>query len=410
MGYAIKILNCNQGCTSCYVSKLQDKFKDYDIKAIHKTLLKCLDENPSWNPPNIHGGEPLLIKIKDLELLFSTVFSHIRNDKPIERTSIQTNLLNLKPRHIELFKKYNTNVGISLDADSAGRGYNPEPVLKNMDKLKIAEIEMSIISLIRKSCCDPDFTWEFIKRMNEKYGIIHFKTNTIIDFFGNDQEPDIIDLSNFYIKMVDYVLGQKEVIVHPFNSTVDLLLGGDGQCGSTHCDPLHTIAEVPIFNDGSLGNCLKNYGTQGHLITRANKHYPVREILFKIPQWSGGCLDCIYWHICRGGCPGASIDNDWRNKTRFCEALKVLFKTIYDKIKGMIPNAVMVPDIYPGRLKVKNSLQYIKGSTYSRNSKINLKELEADNSVNDSGNHGDSYTDQHGDAPHGDHTDHAGKK
>ena len=113
MAYAIKLLNCNAGCKSCYETKLRKTFKEkYNIKAMVESLKIGMESNKDWNTPNIHGGEPLLIKLGDFELLLKTVY------EKYSRTGIQTNLLKLKRGHIKLFKKYKTHVGISMDGDT----------------------------------------------------------------------------------------------------------------------------------------------------------------------------------------------------------------------------------------------------------------------------------------------------
>jgi hypothetical protein len=49
------------------------------------------------------------------------------------------------------------------------------------------------------------------------------------------------------------------------------------------------------------------------------------EALAQVKQSAGGCKGCFWWSYCKGGCPGAGLDGDWRNRTRFCEAIKETF-------------------------------------------------------------------------------------
>jgi len=128
-------------------------------------------------------------------------------------------------------------------------------------------------------------------------------------------------------------------------------------------------------------------------------------MLQQIPQDLGGCKDCRYWHICYGACPGTGIDNDWRNRGRFCEAWKDFFAHIENRLKAMMPNLLLSPEFYPHRTLaelVQKSLRTQNGSSYKQQARFNIESLKEEvvkrQAVpRQSGGHGDK--------PHGDSDD-----
>jgi len=104
MSIDIKTLNCNLSCQSCYENRIrqaQGRKQKYDMKAILKTIDKEVAKIPKDQRKNcitIHGGEPLAFKTKDLEALLKKIHGHYKY------TSVQSNLILLKKRHIALSK------------------------------------------------------------------------------------------------------------------------------------------------------------------------------------------------------------------------------------------------------------------------------------------------------------------
>ncbi|MCK4496580.1 MAG: radical SAM protein, partial [Candidatus Aenigmarchaeota archaeon] len=122
MSLTIKTLGCNGLCRSCYENRIRSVSLDtsYDIEAILKTVER---ETPKTSKGRgggtvcLHGGEPLLMKFEDIERLLAKVC------ELYGYTGIQTNGILISDRIIELFKKYKTSVGVSIDGDTAELNY-----------------------------------------------------------------------------------------------------------------------------------------------------------------------------------------------------------------------------------------------------------------------------------------------
>lgn len=388
MGLSIKFMQCNSHCVNCYENKIREQISPhYDINRVVENLQR---EIGNHDAVTIHGGEPLLINVNHLERLLDIIY------RAKGQTGIQTNLLALNEYHIELFKKYRTHVGISLDGIDAesnvSRGYNPEPVFVNIDRLHEQHIQMStIIVLWRTNARDiPDLVETLID-----YGISDFRVNPGIPFCDPEMEIDNADLFGVWKLLFDRYL---RVTINPVRDIIDLLMGHkNGTCNFSGCDPYRTTAEVTLYEDGTFGNCLKSGSAlDGFRSCRADERSQSRqEMLHQISIEHGGCGGCRFWPICQGGCPGEAEEFDWRNKTRFCKAWRDIFSYIESKIKALFPNAALTSDA--GGLSSADILSSLKSSTWQQQFRINPLNIKPAPQQG----HGDC---PHGDS-HGDHTD-----
>jgi uncharacterized protein len=103
--------------------------------------------------------------------------------------------------------------------------------------------------------------------------------------------------------------------------------------------------------------------------------------------------------MCKGECPGTSIDGDWRNRTQDCEVWKSLFRHLEEEtiLQGSIPISIRSD---------RKQLEKIFLDTWAKGQNINigfalqrLSQCQSNSAPNSS--HGDI---PHGDS-HGDHTD-----
>jgi len=345
---SIKPIECNGYCASCYEAKIRETgfYPRFDFCALKEALKKLIEQlKPDSEVPCLHGGEPLLIPKNQLEELLRIVYQRFG------RTSIQTNGLLIDDDHIELFKKYKTAVGISLDGDTPELNYgrlnalnlSPEKrieltlrVIKNIAKLRDANVNISIICLLRRYNALPDKIPEllrFLFRLRDEFGIFSVRLNEAIVYdekLRPQEELTGKELGQAWIVIYEAMKTDCRFDWRPPLDFVNKLLGKPAVCVLNQCDVWSTAAEVCIIGDGSLGCCLHGGAAiDGIQALRAEKSGVERyEILPQIPQDEGGCQGCHFWLYCYGGCPGAGIDNDWRNKTRFCEGYKMLYEHI----------------------------------------------------------------------------------
>ena len=433
MPISIKTIGCNGLCRRCYENRIRSVHSDtsYDIDAI----LKTLEEETSKTPKNLryshaclHGGEPLMMKFEDVEKLVIKIHGLYGSG------NIQTNGTLITPQLIELFKEYRFSVGVSIDGDTwelnYGRwnaAYLPEgdiqketdKVLDNMRLCRDAGLDLSVITLLSKYNASKERLPAFIKfllRLRDEFGVCWVRINEAL--ISEEENRDEEELTNeemgyAYCQLADVCFSDPVLAWLPFREVVDLMLGytRNATCIFTQCDVWATNSERTIMGDGSIGGCLKGGAAiDGIQALAAEGLGDARyRMLFQTPQEQKGCKDCRYWSICNGGCPGAGIDNDWRNRTRKCEAWKQLFSHVEEKIKGLMPNVHPLPTFYPcfpSSSLVQASLGE-DGSSWAQNKRKNLEELKQqclESPTRDACGYGDRpHGDKlHGDKPYGD--------
>ena len=119
MGLTLKaVVQCNERCPACYEKAIPALWGDgpvsYEMAKIRAGITEwATDYKKRWpaEKPEItfHGGEPLLMKVGDMEDLFQ-----LCKDLGVS-ISIQTNATMVTDRHILAFKTWDVGVGISLD-------------------------------------------------------------------------------------------------------------------------------------------------------------------------------------------------------------------------------------------------------------------------------------------------------
>ena len=315
-------LGCNLKCKYCYE---EDYRHSHDIKQDYNIdkMFESVDLIKRKRSIILHGGEPLCLPIEDVEKILSEIFNRIG------RSSIQTNATLITDKHIELFKKYKTSVGISIDGDSGLSSFRfgldtEKKVLNTMDILRANGISTSFITVVSESNASTD---EQLLQLETWLYDIYKKgiTGRVNPCVGLGQLP-IKRMVEVYTRLTKFYL-LNGFAVSPVNDLASKINGGTGVCMFSGCDIYSTQAATVILGDGTITNCMKTNHEDVYIRdTRSNK---IRDkILKQTPQENGGCSGCEYWDYCNGGCPSTGIDGDWRNRTEICEVWKAIIKVL----------------------------------------------------------------------------------
>lgn len=228
--------NCNYNCDFCfYAKKHYDWKKTMTIDMCKVIIRKTSDYNYAngVKKSNIifHGGEPLIRGIDffqemmDFEQKIMTEYP----DRTFDNT-IQTNASLVDSNWIAFFKKYNFNVGISLDGDGELNYHyatendekNIEHIISVYHSMDDAGINVGILSVItEKHSKDTKKFYDFIVNNGIKKIAILPCINDISNYTIKVQA-----LSNFMTELFDlYFYGTYRVTIREFTNVIERALG-----------------------------------------------------------------------------------------------------------------------------------------------------------------------------------------
>jgi len=271
----------------------------------------------------LHGGEPLTLGKENVDAILKTVF---------EKTgcsSIQTNGVLIDDEYVQMFEKYKTSVGVSLDGTGDLNRYRcgesmTAKIYSDIVRMKDRGLNVSVIAVLSKANAGSDSELElfenYLKNLSEK------KISGRVNPCTGDPNCSLNDerLSIVYSRLAWYCYSNG-LQWSPFTDIWNVMRG-DGRvvCTFRECDIFHTRSAEVILGDALHTNCMRV--SVKDLYMRHPSEYKTRsEILSQVPQEFGGCQDCEYWEYCKGGCPSQAIDGDWRNRTESCKMYKAVF-------------------------------------------------------------------------------------
>lgn len=407
-------VGCNIRCKYCFSRNLThqpQKIPNIKLYRIEKTLRELLKSRKGADVV-VHGGEPLALPKYLLEALFKIAYD------ANGRTSIQTNLYALDEDHIEMFKKYNVSVGVSIDGPpelNILRGFPDDPklqkvyikkVYENLDKLVAEKISTSVIAVLHKVNAGTAEAREKMKKwfieLADK-GITQGRTNPLFDPF---ESPNVVkyrltpeELAVAWEDFFRFFMEHPGMYWSPYKDVIDVMLGQSvSVCVFGRCDVFASEAAIAIYPDGTLGTCDRYYGFG--LIRRQDPPLRLRDYILQRTE----CRGCKYWKLCRGGCPMEAPEGDWRRKTYFCKAYYRLFEVAEKYLKSLMPNIVLAHEVdYDWINEGHDPFKYIRymRSTWrgvSGRLRLYREEKRETTKPRQSGFHGD--------VPHGDWTNH----
>lgn len=344
-------VGCNLRCDYCYEFDMRNEqaVYRYDREKVLAAIDK-LGPEESWS---LFGGEPMILAFHHFEELLQ--LCHKRWGK----SGLQTNGSLITEKYIDLFTKYKSHVGISLDGpgelnDSRWAG-NLEATRKAtaqtlwaIDTLaerakKHPHLMPSIIVTLHSGNCSKDkfpTLVEWFKHL-DAIGITSVNLHVMeMDAHAGKWAMDPEELGDRLIDLWNLELNQLKFL--KFEEILKLLQGDDKVVCVWHtCDPWNTAAVQGIEHDGAPSHCSRTnkdgknwlpaegFGEKGKhatvtFYTSARSHER-QMALYVTPQEVGGCKDCEYWLMCFGQCPGTGENNDWRERTTYCSLFKRLF-------------------------------------------------------------------------------------
>ena len=420
-------VTCNLRCRYCYEENMREvtPTSRYNREAVLEAASKLTDHF------SLFGGEPLLIPLKDVDELLTLACTRFG------WSGVQTNGNLITDKHIEVFERCKTQVGISIDGpdelndirwagtEEATRKATARSMwaIRTLAEKAKTNPRMlpSIITTLHAGNCAKDRFPKLLEWFHEldDMGIRH--VNIHVMELDHQASQWALGDEEYADRLIDLWRAQstfKNITFAKFTEVLDLLQGNDQKavCIWRACDPWNTNAVQGIEHDGSPSHCSrtnkdgrnwlpaegsgdKNTHTTfiGH---PGSRHYERQLALYVTPQDVGGCKDCQYWLICQGNCPGTGESGDWRMRSSYCYLYKRLFA---EGERILQERGVKSIADWPNRPDIERRMY----EAWSRSESPMFGQLAKTTTCDSRGRgnrHGDHY-DGHGDAPHGDHTD-----
>jgi uncharacterized protein len=334
-------VSCNINCQYCYQQPQRDAKnvpRSYDLEKIKAAVLA---DGAAFS---LFGGEPLLVPKDDLEALWEWGFQHFR------RNAIQTNGTMIDDDHIRMFRQYNVHVGISIDGPGS---LNDVRWAGSLQKTRAATLqsEASIERLCREGL-NPSIILT-LHANNSREGnltrlldwtrhldtlgvrslrlhLLEVESAAVRDKYALTAEDNIHALREFY--RLEPTL--RTLRLDLFKDMRSMLLADDRQttCVWNACDPYTTRAVRGVEGQGQRSNCGRTNKDGIDFVKSSEEGFERYLALYQTPQEHGGCKGCRFFLMCKGQCPGTSLDGDWRNRTEYCEVWKALYTDLEQEL------------------------------------------------------------------------------
>ncbi|MEV6135506.1 FxsB family cyclophane-forming radical SAM/SPASM peptide maturase [Nocardia sp. NPDC051990] len=355
---------CNLACDYCYMYEMADQSwlrqpKVISADVIDATCRSIAEHVAEYAIPQVsivlHGGEPLLAGHQVIESAARRLHEHLA-DETILRLGIQTNGLLLDQEFLDIFKRWDIKVGVSLDGSEAGHDRHRKyrngqgSHAQVIEKLRLLT-EDANRSLYGGLLCVIDLENDPL----ETYKSLAVSAPPAIDFLlphGNWDSPPPGRTSNredtlyadWLIPIFDYWYESMcdEPSVRLFDDIMDIALGTDRASETVGLAPIQVVV---IETDGQIEqvDTLKSAFPDA---TKLGEH--VSRSRLSSALWSPGvvarqigvaalgpaCLKCPIRNICGGGnfTHRYRAETGFRNPSVYCSDLFKLINHITQRL------------------------------------------------------------------------------
>lgn len=347
--------SCNLRCRYCFYYDVADnrEVKNYGIMnddTLENMVKKVFDDVEYSANFAFQGGEPTMAGIEFFEKFHKFVEKY-NTKKIIVNFSLQTNGTLLNKKWLELFKKHNYLIGLSLDGnkemhdtfriDAKGEGTFSR-VLKAAKMMKKAEVEFNILCVVNKLIAqNGKLVYNFFRNNGFRY----YQFIPCLDSLSCSEEKDYTLTAEDYGKFLDetfnlwyedMMLG-KRISVRHFDNYTKILLGEEPEA----CDMVgHCNMNAVLESDGSMYPCdfyVLDEFKVGNINESSFEELFKSEAEMRFLRTSLAvdekCKVCRYFKICRGGCRRhKELTAEGNYENRFCESYKYFFERNIDKM------------------------------------------------------------------------------
>lgn len=332
-------VKCNIQCTYCYQNPERDAgniLRGYDVDR-----MKAAIEAEQTDGFHLFGGEPLMMPEDDLEEMWRWGL------EKFGKNMIQTNGTLINDRHIEMFRRYKVGVGMSLDGPGElndARWHIDLETTRDMTR-------RSLEAIVR--LCESGWPPALIVTLH-RLNAVDERLERLMEWLVEMEDTGVRSIRLHILEVEDEHVGRALMLTKQENLTAfarlaelaatrlrrirfvelddmtRLLTGRDNNttCVWNACDPYTTRSVRGIEGNGQRSNCGRT-NKDGIGFAKADVEGFERYLaLYHTPMQHDGCSGCRFFLVCKGQCPGTSVDTDWRNRTADCSVWFGLYEQL----------------------------------------------------------------------------------
>ena len=370
---------CNINCSYCYLNHRDDK------RLMSQEVVEALREKVFWRLPRQsaaivvwHAGEPTTAPIG----WYEHAYGRLLDVAPAQTSfAMQSNGIAINERWIELFRRTNTNVSLSIDGpqrfhDARRRTRNDKPTwklaTKALKRLQDAGFDPSVITVLHPDGLEsPEDYYSFYR----DHGITQVSfsvdelegANKISSFAGRDFKPAITaflvamlekayrDSFPLHIREVERIAQKLAGVELSENEQIEpwaaIVVAADGKVSTF--SPEFMEVKAPEYGDFVFGNIL-----EGDFPEFANTE-AFQRCARDVASGIAACKStCRYFGVCGGGSPvnkfsergdlRATETEFCRLTTQTCADALLAFIDLRANAKPSIERAVFEPEVGVG--------------------------------------------------------------
>jgi uncharacterized protein len=373
-------------------------------------MLASLEKIGGSSGFTVFGGEPLLTPLADLEKFLESSF------KLSGSSGVQTNASLITEAHFEMFEKYKTHVGVSIDGPAE---LNDARRLETLEATRSATAKScaALEELLRREIpCSLILTLHSLNASRSRIKLLLSWLQTLAELGLQNARLHLLEVDS--PEAAKLALGEEEafealVTLHRaepmlgihfdiFKEMLALLRGDDESttCIWNACDPQTTAAVQAVGPQGELLNCARTYKTDVSWLKSETPSYARQLALYATPFADGGCADCRFFLMCKGQCPGEAMLGDPRNRSANCGIWFRLFEHLE---AALLATRELPLSLAPHRKQIEAAALW----EWEAGRQVSIRRASALASRGSGFNSSSAV--EHGDA-HGDHTDFGGRK
>lgn len=410
-------VKCNIQCQYCYQNPQRDAgnvLHAFDIDRMKESIVE------EGGPFTMFGGEPLLVPNEILRELWAWGLEKFGTN------GVQTNGTLVSDEHIEMFREYKVHVGLSVDGPGELNDVRWFGNLKRtreatekthaaISRLCEEKIPFSLIVTLHRGNATADklpLMHDWFRHLDQmgltsaRLHVLEVEDDAVAEKYALSSDENLAAFLSFH--ELEKELDNLRLDV--FADMRNLLVGTDDQstCIWNACDSYTTSAVRGVEGNGQRSNCGRTNKDGIDFVKSDTPGFERYIALYYTPQEHGGCKDCRFFIMCKGQCPGTSIDGDWRNRTVDCSMWMDLFTRLEAE---MVERGDTPLSQHENRKQIEEYLisTWMSGNNNNIAGALRALSPQPTNAglQSQSRPHGDSHDDtvRHGDIPHGDHVD-----